>query len=81
MRTPLDPQRLTRKRIGKGLSQKELGERSGVSRQLICMVEKGTANFSPRYLAKIAAALECQIEDLLPEDDATFHALSRGPAE
>jgi transcriptional regulator with XRE-family HTH domain len=80
MRTPIDPQRLTRRRVEKGLSQYALAQAIGASRQLVSMVSLGKANFSPEKLARVAAVLECEIKDLLPEDDETFHAQSQGPA-
>jgi transcriptional regulator with XRE-family HTH domain len=78
MRTPVDPQRLTRRRVEAGLSQNALARAIGVSKQLVSAVSLGKANFSPETLAKAAEVLNCTIRDLLPEDDADFEALSRG---
>ncbi|MFF3847977.1 helix-turn-helix transcriptional regulator [Streptomyces sp. NPDC002328] len=74
MRTPIDPQRLMRRRVEAGLSQTALARKVGVSKQLVNAVSLGKANFSPETLAKVAEVLGCQISDLLPEDDAEFHA-------
>jgi transcriptional regulator with XRE-family HTH domain len=60
--------RLRRKRIEAGMNQTQLAERAGVSKQLVSMVEKGKANFSPANLGKIATALGCTIADLLPDE-------------
>ncbi|WP_137991206.1 helix-turn-helix transcriptional regulator [Streptomyces vilmorinianum] len=68
MRTRIDPKRLTRRRIEAGLNQTELADKAGVSKQHVSMVESGSANFSPRNLAKIAGALDCTISDLLFDD-------------
>lgn len=74
MRTPIDPRRLTRRRVEAGLSQNALAQRIGASKQLVSAVSLGKASFSPEALAKVAEVLDCQIADLLPEDDAEFHA-------
>ncbi|MFF3884120.1 helix-turn-helix transcriptional regulator [Streptomyces sp. NPDC001914] len=70
MRTPLDPTRLKRRRIERGLSQTALAHQAGVSKQLVCMVEKGTANFSPANLSKITDVLGCDVDDLVPVNEA-----------
>ncbi|MFF8406984.1 helix-turn-helix transcriptional regulator [Streptomyces sp. NPDC015684] len=80
MRTPIDPQRLTRRRVEAGLSQYGLARKAGISRQLVSAVSNGKASFSPETLAKVADVLGCQVADLVPEDDATFHAQTKKPA-
>lgn len=70
MRTPLDPTRLKRRRIEQGLSQTALAQQAGVSKQLVSMVEKGTANFSPASLGRITEVLGCEVDDLRPVDEA-----------
>ncbi|SHI65148.1 helix-turn-helix transcriptional regulator [Streptomyces sp. 3214.6] len=80
MRTPVDPQRLTRRRVEAGLSQNALARAIGVSKQLVSAVSLGKANFSPETLSKAAEVLGCEIADLLPENDAEFHALTQRPA-
>lgn len=45
-------------RIKKGLSQKELGERSGLSNVMIAQYESGTRQPKTRNLSKIAKALD-----------------------
>ncbi|MEW2250459.1 helix-turn-helix domain-containing protein [Streptomyces sp. NPDC006975] len=70
MRTPVDPIRLNRRRLEKGMSQTALAEAIGVSKQLVSAVCLGKANFSPEKLAKAAEALGCEIDDLLPVDEA-----------
>ncbi|MFJ4365134.1 helix-turn-helix domain-containing protein [Streptomyces chartreusis] len=68
-RTELDRVRLKRRRIEAGLNQTELARRSGISKQLVSMVEKGNARFSPANLGKVAEVLGCEIADLLPDED------------
>ncbi|WP_432169134.1 helix-turn-helix transcriptional regulator [Streptomyces sp. 1222.5] len=80
MRTPIDLRRLTRRRVEAGLSQAGLARKAGVSRSLVNAVSQGKASFSPETLAKIAAALDCRVADLLPEDDDAFHAQTQRPA-
>ncbi|MET7477943.1 helix-turn-helix transcriptional regulator [Streptomyces sp. NPDC005648] len=70
-RTELDRGRLRRRRIEAGLNQTQLARRAGISKQLVSMVEKGNANFSPNNLGKIAQALGCKIADLLPDEQPT----------
>ncbi|WAZ20247.1 helix-turn-helix transcriptional regulator [Streptomyces cinnabarinus] len=66
MRTPVDPQRLTRRRVEAGLSQNALARAVGVTKQLVSAVSLGKANFSPEVLDKVAQVLGCEIVDLLP---------------
>jgi transcriptional regulator with XRE-family HTH domain len=80
MRTPVDPGRLTRRRVEAGLNQSDLAQAIGVSKQLVSAVSLGKANFSPEKLARVAEVLGCEIADLLPEDDAEFVALTQRPA-
>ncbi|WP_329214967.1 helix-turn-helix transcriptional regulator [Streptomyces sp. NBC_01485] len=80
MRTPVDPQRLTRRRVEAGLSQNALAQAIGVSKQLVSAVSLGKANFSPEKLAQVADVLNCEIADLLPASDDEFHALTQRPA-
>jgi transcriptional regulator with XRE-family HTH domain len=44
-------------RLERGWSQRQLGERAGLSGQLIWLIERGTANPSLESVAKIAGAL------------------------
>lgn len=52
------------------LSQKQVGERAGVTGTYIYMVEGGGQNLTVGSLARIAAALEVPIRDLFPDDPA-----------
>lgn len=48
-----------------GLQQSELAEKVGVSQSMICQIERGTKGCSIQLGAEIAAALGCEISDLL----------------
>ncbi|WP_416976641.1 helix-turn-helix domain-containing protein [Streptomyces sp. T028] len=65
MRTPVDPQRLTHRRVNAGLSQTDLAKAIGVSKQLVSAVTLGKASFSPEKLAEVAKVLGCAVDDLL----------------
>ena len=47
------------------MSQTYLGAKIGVSRQLICMLEKGATGASVENVVAIAAQLKCRPEYLL----------------
>lgn len=57
-------ERIKKIRQEKGLSQKELGEKLGVSQQMIGQWEAGKANPKIETKRKIADALECQVSDI-----------------
>lgn len=61
---------IKKRRLEKGISQKELAERLGLSPQNIAQWETGKRNPKIQTLEKIAAALEIPITDLLPEQMA-----------
>ncbi|WP_262059740.1 helix-turn-helix domain-containing protein [Streptomyces sp. STR69] len=67
-KTELDRRRLRRRRVEAGLNMTQLAERAGVTKQHVSMAEKGTANFSPANLSKIAEVLGCTVADLLPDE-------------
>jgi transcriptional regulator with XRE-family HTH domain len=51
-----------RMREQKGLTQHQLGQAIGASRQYISMIEHGRQSCSIGLLAKIAAALDCYLD-------------------
>lgn len=55
-------------RVEKDLTQKELAERIGVSRQTINAIEKGEYNPTIKLCLKICWALEKGLDDLFWED-------------
>lgn len=52
-------------REAKGLSYKELAEKSGVSRSYIVELEEGLYNPTVDIVCKLAIALECNVNELL----------------
>jgi transcriptional regulator with XRE-family HTH domain len=62
--------RLRRLRKGKGPSQLELEQLSGVSNTTIQEIERGDGNPTVETLQALADALDCEIEDFLGEGKA-----------
>ena len=62
-----DPRKLRRRRIAAGLTGRALRDLSGVSTGTISMLESGFQSASPTTLGKLAAALGCEIADLMPD--------------
>jgi len=55
-------------RVSKGLTQKALGGKSGVSHQYILLIEIGTQNVSIGILKRISDALEVPFYSILPDE-------------
>ena len=51
------------------LSQKELATRCGVTQQFIQRIEKGKVNPSLKTIIRIAAALNCTVDELIGKED------------
>ena len=51
-----------------GLSQQQLGDYLGVTRELISLIEKGKRDISLSKLTKLANLFGVELEDLLEED-------------
>ncbi len=66
----LSGQRIKRLRILKGLSQRELGERTGMSQSTVVLLERQDRieRFHPATLTKLAKGLEVKPEELLEDD-------------
>jgi len=60
---------LQRKRIASGLSQDELAEAVGVSRQTISSIENRRTTPSVQLALAIAAELGARVEELFPRDE------------
>lgn len=58
------------RREARGLSQGELGEAVGVTRQTINSVERGRYNPSLELALELAAFFDCRVEDLFALADA-----------
>lgn len=70
-----DPQRCKRKRIAAGLTQQQLADLSGISNAAVHRIESGEVVASVKSLAALARAFGCNIEDLMPRDEAAQVAL------
>lgn len=57
-------------RLEKGVSQKELAEKAGVSQPFIHDLENENRNAKPETMERIAAALDCSVDDLRGEKTA-----------
>ena len=55
---------LRRLRTARGLSQGELGERAGVTRQAICAIEADQYLPTTAVALRLAGALECRVEEM-----------------
>ena len=53
----------------KGLTQKDLAEKLGVSLSFLGEVERGVREPSIKFLSDIAKVLDIQVEELIPKDD------------
>lgn len=60
----------------KGLTQEELGEKSGISYKFIGEMERGEVNPSLNSLIQIAKALGIYVNDLFPHEGELFPKLS-----
>lgn len=64
------PESVRRKRIEAGLNQKQLASQAGISCPHMSSIERGRVNPSPPVLGRLAAALGCEIPDLLDPREA-----------
>lgn len=62
---PFDRYSLIRERAKAGLNQKELAEKSGISKTHISRIELGGCGVSPDALRRLADAIGCDTEDLM----------------
>ncbi|MFS0695864.1 helix-turn-helix domain-containing protein [Streptomyces nitrosporeus] len=69
-----DPAQIRRRRIEAGLTQEGLAHLAGVTKSHISGVERGTAGASAPMLSRLAAALECEVADLMPPASASATA-------
>lgn len=68
--------RLRKLRKDSGLTQVSLAEKARVSRSVIARFETGRTELSTRNLTKIAAALDCSMEEILQGGGRTDGAAS-----
>ncbi|MGH9908737.1 MAG: helix-turn-helix domain-containing protein [Pyrinomonadaceae bacterium] len=71
---PLFGQRLAAVRRSKGLTQKELAERLGVTREMIDYYERRAPNPALDFIERAAAALEVSVAELLGSQPHTQRA-------
>lgn len=64
-------------RMDKGLTVQELADRVGASHSLISKMERGDRTLSPRWLQKIATALETTPENLIGTGEAANDGLTK----
>jgi transcriptional regulator with XRE-family HTH domain len=69
-------ERVRSHRIAAALSQEELGELAGIHRTYIGAIERGEKNVTVLTLARLAAALRCDLAELVP-GDADAHQSKR----
>lgn len=64
---------LKEKREEKGMSQNDLSEKSGVSRQTISAIENQSLNnIESKTMVKLALALECDVGDIFFKENVVF---------
>ena len=56
---------IQRIRTERGISQRELAKKVGITQAMICQIEREIRNPSLQVAAIIAATLNCNLEDLL----------------
>lgn len=59
--------RIKELRESKGINQKELSEKAGISRPFLCDLEKNRRGAKPETYQRIADALEVTVSDLRQE--------------
>jgi len=62
-----DPSKLRRRRLEAALTGEQLGLRAGVTKTTISLLENGHQAARPGLLGALAAALGCEVVDLLPD--------------
>jgi transcriptional regulator with XRE-family HTH domain len=69
-RLPQDPDRLFRRRVRARLSQQQLADKARTSKSTVSRLERGICPAEVETLHRLAEALECAVEDLMPQDAA-----------
>lgn len=64
-----DPERVYRLRMRAGMSQRQLAAAAGITDATVCRIETGVNGASAQSLRKLAKALGCNVEDLMPAPD------------
>lgn len=61
----IDPQRLQLERRERGMSQKDLAEKAGITPATVCRLERGHHRAMPRTLRRLAEAMDLKPQALL----------------
>jgi transcriptional regulator with XRE-family HTH domain len=73
-RLPQDPDRLFRCRVRARLTQDQLADKARTSKSTISRLENGLAAAEVETLHRIAEALGCDVEDLMPPEKKTVRS-------
>jgi transcriptional regulator with XRE-family HTH domain len=68
---PFDRTKLRYERTKAGLQQNELARKAGVSKAHVSRLELGRCGPSPDVLRRLAEALDCPVEDLMPAEQVS----------
>ena len=69
---PLLGGRLRKARISKGMSQRELADKLGLTQAAICQFEKGQRSPTPQNVRNLANILDIDLVDLAGDDEGGF---------
>lgn len=56
---------IRRIRMDRGLDQKYVAEKAGITQPMLCQIERGTKNPSLQTGKMLAEVLKCELDDLL----------------
>lgn len=73
------PRPLRLRRLMLGLTQGEVAQKAGVSLDWISRLERGVERSSLKTRARIAQALDCDVDVIFPRTDAGAPRKDRGP--
>ena len=63
-----NPRAIRRRRVRKGLQQKDLAAAAGISPQHMCGIESGAVSAGIGAIGRLAAVLDCEPADLMSEE-------------
>lgn len=66
-----DPERVRRRRIEAGLNLPALAAKAAMSKGHLSNIENGKVSPTAKTLGRLAAALDCEIADLMPPPEPT----------
>lgn len=65
-----DPHEVFRRRVAMGLTQRQLGDRSGLSGAQVSRIEAGKSSASVESLHALAGGLDCEVTALMPTENS-----------